>query len=150
MPYNICDSHLTKTSNDRQRYFMDRAAKNALKSDVTHKHGAILVQDNRIISEGYNRVYNCHDHIYSIHAEVDVIGRAKKMLKTTLFNAELYVVRIGKASMDNCLKYSKPCKNCANYIIRNGIRRVYYSTNYEFDLMADHIEKTKTKIKTKK
>jgi deoxycytidylate deaminase len=47
----------------------------------------------------------------------------------------MYIVRIGKPSMGYPLKYSKPCVNCSNCIKAYGIKKVYYSTNYEMDLI---------------
>jgi hypothetical protein len=45
----------------------------------------------------------------------------------------LYVVRIGTDSYGNVLKYSKPCEHCTRCINHFKIRKVYYSTNFEFD-----------------
>jgi deoxycytidylate deaminase len=37
--------------------------------------------------------------------------------------------------MGNPLKYSKPCNGCIKAIEKSGIRRVYYSSNIEFEKM---------------
>jgi deoxycytidylate deaminase len=70
-------------------------------------------------------------HGFSIHAEVDALTKVKGR-KNILSEAELYVARIGKfnpaAPSTFCLKYSKPCRECSKAILKQGIRKVYYST----------------------
>lgn len=119
------DGVLPKASTERQRLYMARAARMALKSIMTHKHGCVLVAaDGMIVSEGYNHHKVHMSHKFSIHAEVDALHKAKKRLRKRLAECEMYVVRIGPGR----LKYSKPCLDCAQEIERHGIRRVYYST----------------------
>ena len=50
----------------------------------------------------------------------------------------MYVIRIGKESMDYPTKLSKPCKNCYNYIKKSGIKKVYFSTDYEIENNPDY------------
>lgn len=111
-----------------QYKFLDRAAKIALKSNMYRQHGAVIVVGDQIVAEGYNYDYIRLCHKYSIHAEVDAINKARKC-RIDLTDADLYVVRIGKKSMDYPLRYSKPCDSCAEYIKKMGIRNVYYSIN---------------------
>ena len=117
--------------NSRQHFFMEQAVKMAKKSVMEHKHGAVIVHNNEIIATGYNyrQYYMCHG--FSIHAEVDALTKLKGR-KNLLAEAELYVARIGKynpaAPGAFCLKYSKPCRECSKAILKQGIRKVYYST----------------------
>jgi deoxycytidylate deaminase len=127
------DENLIKTCNDKQSFFLKRATNLALKSPCqNHRHGCVIVKDDEILSEGYNHTQTHLYHKFSIHAEVDAISKLKHN-KKLLSSCDLYVVRIGRDSMGNPLKYSKPCQDCIKAIHKAGIRRVYYSSNLEFE-----------------
>lgn len=130
----------------KHKYFIQKAADLALKSDlVNHRHGCVIVSNRgKIISEGYN--YRWKE--MSIHAEVSAISQIHKKKKIDLSNCTMYVVRIGTDRMGNPLKYSKPCENCTHAILKSGLRKVFYSTNYEFIMCSELIEmKNNTKKK---
>lgn len=130
------DEHIPKACNLRQKTFLDRAAKVALKSPMTHKHGCVIVCDGEIIAEGYNFYYTHMFHKFSIHAEVDALNKLKRkaLSKKSLHDCELYVVRIAQAlSFQHCLMYSKPCNDCQKAIRKSGVKRVYYSTSCEYE-----------------
>mgnify|MGYP001027065754 CR=1 FL=1 len=139
--YFECNDDMTpKKSNEKQRRFLDIAAKIAEKSPMyPHKHGAIIVYRDKIISSGFN--YYVGD--FSIHAEVAAISHIKKKNKNILIDCDIYVVRIGPKSFNNPLKYSRPCPNCQNTIIKNNIKNAYYSTSYEYDNIRNIIHKKK-------
>jgi deoxycytidylate deaminase len=119
-----------KSSTFRQRLFLERAARVAQKSTMTHRHGCIIVaSDDSIVSEGYNHHRKAMSHRFSIHAEVAALQKVKRCKTKKLAYCEMYVVRLGP-SMER-LKYSKPCDDCVKEITRAGIRRVYYSTSDE-------------------
>ena len=119
--------------NEKQKYFLDIAASIALSSIMNHKHGAIIVHKKKIIATGYNDMFSKFSHDYSIHAEVNAIYSLKGKLKDILHECELYVVRIGPNNYNNPFKYSRPCSKCQNAINKFGIKKVFYSTNYEYD-----------------
>lgn len=127
--FQYFDENNVKIKNMKQNYYLNIASEIALKSNMSQKHGAIIVYKKEIIAIGYNYYYNS----YSIHAEVSAISKLKGIEKNKLINCELYVVRIGSKSLNNILKYSKPCSNCQKYILKNMIKKTYYSTNYEYD-----------------
>jgi deoxycytidylate deaminase len=127
--YECLDAISVKNSNDRQRYYLDVAAKIALKSPMGHKHGAILVYKGKIISTGHNYYFLNS----SIHAEVAALSCIRGKQKHILSDCELYVVRIGPDKYNNPLKYSKPCCNCQNAILKHNIKKAFYSTNYDYD-----------------
>lgn len=127
------DDECPKSCSDRQRYYLDYASRLARKSTMTHKHGAIIVIKDTIISTGYNQTFEHMCHRHSIHAEVDAISKVKSK---SLNEAELYVVRIGCKSMEFPLKYSKPCCDCQKVIEKYGVGKVFYSTNYEYDMVV--------------
>ena len=132
------DDMPAKTTSERQRYYLERAARVAMKSTMTHKHGAIIVRNDEVISEGFNHHFTHMCHKFSIHAEADAIHKIKKV--THISECELYVVRISKPSMNHCLKYSKPCNDCQRCIERAGIKRTYYSTNQEWEAFIQNVK----------
>ena len=132
--FELFDEIKPKDTNDRQKHFLDYAANIAMKSSMNHKHGVVIVHKKKIISTGFNYILSQHCHDYSIHAEISAIASLKgKKLKTILPECELYVVRIGPNDYNNMLKYSKPCCNCQQAINKFGIKKAFYSTNYEYD-----------------
>jgi deoxycytidylate deaminase len=130
--FECIDSTCVRVSNDKQKYYLNIAAKIAIKSPMyNHKHGAIIVYRDKIIGSGYN--YYMSD--FSIHAEVAAISSIRKKQKHILNECDIYVVRIGPDRFNNPLKYSRPCTNCSNTIIKNNIKNAFYSTNYEYDII---------------
>jgi len=128
--FECIDNSYVKKSTDKQKIYLDIASKIALKSPMyTHKHGAIIIYKDKIISTGFN--YYLGD--FSIHAEVAAISHIKKKQKNILQDCDIYVVRIGPDSLDNPLKYSRPCANCQCTIKKHNIKNAYYSTSYEYD-----------------
>lgn len=153
--YNESGQKESCSMSEIQRYFFGKCVHLAHKSNLTQKHGCVLVKNNKIISCGYNFklrkfVQNPYAsaqppsqsadyNVFSVHAEISTI---KKVKKQDLSNCELYVIRIGPlASRRNDLKedelertsfeykYSCPCPMCAKTIQSHGIKRVYYSIN---------------------
>lgn len=134
--YEGKDDMPAKSTTERQRYFLERAARLAMKSSMSHKHGCIIVKDGTIIAEGYNHHVTHMYHKFSIHAEIDAINKSRRgrnMIDTQ--GLEMYVVRIGSLKFNHCLKYSKPCDGCQIAIEKSGIKKVFYSTNAEYDEM---------------
>ncbi len=130
--YKIGDDNIIKISNEKQRYYLNIAAKIASKSPVyTHKHGAIIVHKDIVISTGYNFYIKGN----SMHAEKAAISKINKKFKGLLNECDIYVVRIGPSSLDNPLKYSRPCLDCESTIMKYNIKNVYYSTSCEYDIL---------------
>jgi hypothetical protein len=94
----------------RQEMICNIAEELAKKSDMEKsKHGAVIVNGKKIIGMGYNR-YCKNKKCYSDHAEVDAILNAiKNYGKESLYNSELYVVRISKGG--NIAKQRQTMKN---------------------------------------
>jgi deoxycytidylate deaminase len=138
-------------------YYCDAAQDMAMKSAMTQKHGCVIVHNNEIIAKGTNMCYKNVKNVISIHAEVNAINQLRKIInktgdKSLPQRCKLYVVRIGKSSMDYPLKNSKPCEMCAKAILNIGIGQTYYSTNEEFDKVFDKYvnERMKNKNLTNK
>lgn len=127
-----------KMINKKHQLFLQEAAEIALKSNMQQKHGAVIVYKNKIIATGYNEICDYMNNNFSIHAEVSAISKMfynKKLLEF----CDIYVVRIASVTFDNCLKNSKPCKNCTNFIKKYNLRNIYYSTSYKFEEMVLNI-----------
>lgn len=113
--------------------FVEDAVEAAKKSTMLQKHGCVIVYKNKNLATGTNTTVDTCG--FSIHAEVDAINKAKKLLtKSEMKKCKLIVVRIGQYSMDYPLKYSKPCPSCMKYIKNVGIKQIYYTTNFERDM----------------
>lgn len=129
---NECKIH---TANKKQRCFLKEAAKEGAKSQMTHRHGCVIVYDGNIIARGHNKHVQCNSTTreFSTHAEVDAIRNASRKCRRLLPHCELYVVRVACEKWNCCLKYSKPCFQCRQFISKSGIKNVFYSSNYNFD-----------------
>jgi len=85
--------------------------------------GTVIVQDGRIVGEGYNRVLSTRDP--TAHAEVVAIRRACAALDTfSLEGAELYT-------------NGAPCCMCMSSILWARIARVYYALGMEESASID-------------
>jgi pentapeptide MXKDX repeat protein len=86
----------------KQKNICDAAKELAKKSDMEKsQHGAIIVNGSKILGEGFNHHYNDNNKkkCYSCHAEVvAIVDAIKKYGKESLYNSELYVIRISKGN----------------------------------------------------
>lgn len=89
-------------------------AKKAFKNDDVPV-GAIIVENNKIISKAYNKREKNNQIID--HAEIIAISKACKKKKTTYLN--------------NCTLYVtlEPCMMCTGAILQSHIKRVVYCTD---------------------
>jgi deoxycytidylate deaminase len=131
--YSNVDDDISKLKNEN---FLKIAAEIAKKSTMTQKHGCVIVHKKSVIATGYNTMPSMFNH--SLHAEINAINKVKNR-QYLLKDCDLYIVRIGPDSLDNVLKYSKPCPNCTRCILNCKIRRVFYSTNYEYDQFVKNV-----------
>jgi deoxycytidylate deaminase len=133
--------------------FIEEAILSAEKSDLKiANHGAVVIYRGKIVGRGYNKY--CIEDInkvnrWSVHAEVDAINNAlRKISIENLRKSTLIVVRklkensdikenlnnarppiISTATSHICqdIGYSAPCKHCAKFIKRFGIKTCFYS-----------------------
>lgn len=117
----------TVTRRDLERF--DLAVKVACESDCNFRHGVVISCGSRIISIGMNRYkprfttsgnFNPRQIKISIHAEENAITKAGRFhLKgSTLYSA--------RSLANGMYGISKPCQNCAKWIILNEIKFVVY------------------------
>lgn len=106
------------------------AIEEALRSQHSSKHGAVIVKNGKIISSSRNqycsfdRIGNFKARIWSIHAEMNAL---QGLPRSVTRGADMYVVRVSKKNHE--YMNSKPCKICSSLIKKAGIRNVYYSTD---------------------
>jgi len=143
--------NISKSCDDKQIMYFKKCIQLAQHSNLTHKHGCVIVLNDRVIGVGHNYKENNLTNGCSVHAEICAMKSVKKNL---LSKCELYVVRLGpmltiketEASNSHichdedtfntpafikrsCLKYSRPCARCASFIQKFNIKKVYYSLN---------------------
>lgn len=146
----LLNNKISRSSKNKHQKYLDEAINYAKNSNLSHKHGCVIVYGDEIISRGYNKKCSSLKN-YSIHAEIDAINRLNKKYKTKkiLSKCSLYVIRIRNGfnfsddDTHDCLKMSKPCMNCASKINKIGIKNVYYSVddNYVPDFIYGQIIK---------
>ena len=91
--------------------------------------GALIVKNQRIISDGYNGTPSGFENIcedennvtkpYVLHAEANAITKIARSNNSS-DGATLYVT-------------ASPCIECAKLIIQSGIKRVVYSEKYRLE-----------------
>jgi len=127
----------------KEQYYLNIAREVAARSTcLRRKYGAVIVNNDQIISTGYcgapRDTVNCvdigicirkqmnikHGEHYewcrSVHAEQNAIIHASRL---EMLNSTLYLVGLD-AETDELLSISEPCKICKRQIINAGIKYV--------------------------
>lgn len=90
--------------------------------------GALVVKDNRIISDGYNGTPSGFENVceennvtkpYVLHAEANAITKLARSHNSSE-GATMYIT-------------ASPCIECAKLIIQSGVKRVIYGETYRLD-----------------
>jgi deoxycytidylate deaminase len=128
--YDEVDYANSRSANSIQRKWLSQCIKLALRSELTHKHGCVIVnrKTDEVISQGFN--YNSKNHhcVTSMHAETAAIKNAKKRMIRN--ECDMYVVRLRKSNNNREFGYSKPCPTCTREILsKTKITHIYYSIN---------------------
>jgi len=105
---------------DRERGFLERAiqlSKNAMETGVGGPFGCVVVKDDKVIGEGWNKVTSTNDP--TAHAEVVAIRAA--------------CANLGAFQLDGCEIYTscEPCPMCLGAIYWARPDRVIYSNTKE-------------------
>lgn len=106
--------------NERDKYFMRRAielAEKGMDSNAGGPFGAVIVKDDKIIAEGFNKVTSTNDP--TAHAEVLAIREACKKLNSF--------------QLEGCIIYTscEPCPMCLGAIYWARPKAVFYACNRE-------------------
>ena len=105
---------------DRDKYFMEKAieaAEKGMNSNAGGPFGCVIVKEDKIIAEGFNRVTSTNDP--TAHAEVVAIRNACKSL--------------GSFQLDECVIYTscEPCPMCLGAIYWARPKKVFYACDKE-------------------
>ena len=119
------------------RPIMDLAIKVAESSKSRKRVGALLLNKNKVISQGVNQDTKSHpfqakladmvglsEKIY-LHAEISALVKCKSEVDT------IVVARLG-GHEGNELRNAKPCPICSLAIQQAGIEHIYYTTDEGF------------------
>jgi dCMP deaminase len=127
--------------------FMDTAERFAqLSSAVRLKVGSVVVQDNRIVSIGYNGTPTgwtnvCEENIYDDNGDV-LRNQTKDEVIHAEANAISKLARDGERGNGADLFCTHaPCIHCAKLIYGAGIKKVYYRNTYRDELGLDFLKK---------
>ena len=96
------------------------AEETATRSGQYQKHGAVVVQNGKVVSSGFNKSTGRYPSMHTLHAEMAAI----KMCANPV-DSHVYVVRVNSQGE---LANSKPCKRCYRFMLKHGISRVWWST----------------------
>jgi deoxycytidylate deaminase len=107
----------------KNQVFIEAAKQEAMKSTCSNKHGAVVVQNNKIVSRGHNYYVRNFKQAHTIHAEISAIYKIKCM-NVKKCPMKLFVVRV----VADKLALSLPCLKCKQHIIScDFITTTYYS-----------------------
>ena len=106
---------LIKKSMSKFENIVDTLIRKSFNSHLCSKHSAGIINNNKLISIGINRYKNNS----TIHAEVDAI------LKSGIKNLKGFDIIVIRFTCQ--LNNSRPCNNCIDFMLKKGIRKVYYS-----------------------
>jgi tRNA(Arg) A34 adenosine deaminase TadA len=98
-----------------------------------HNHISFIINknNNKIIAYGFNYYLKSNKFPFSLHSEINTINKYyKKKLTKNIIKAKK-ILLIFKISKTGVIGNSKPCQNCANYILNNfenmNIYKIYYT-----------------------
>lgn len=105
---------------ERDEFFMRRAialAEEGMDSQAGGPFGAVVVKNDEIIAEGFNKVTSTNDP--TAHAEVTAIREACK--------------KLGSFQLDDCIIYTscEPCPMCLGAIYWARPKKVFFAANRE-------------------
>ena len=113
------------------QYFMDIAYQVAERSTcIKRKVGAVLVKDQKIISQGYNGVSKNRSNCTKENCILTENGKCGKFPQHAEVNACLFaspIERQGSTMFLTC----QSCANCASVISNSGIIRVIYDERHQ-------------------
>ena len=101
----------------------DLAFSQALKSNMTHSHGAVIWKSNKILGAGYNYHISAPTSTsrpVSIHSEKSALVGLRG---DQIYGANMLAIRVTKAGQ---LSHGGPCKGCRKLLKRKGVLSVYW------------------------
>ena len=104
--------------------FLPLAIQQASKSQMLHKHGAVIWKNKTVLGAGFNRFNftsngNCSRKC-SIHSEKDALTCLRQ---DQIYGASMLAIRINSS---NNLLSAAPCKGCYKLLNRKGLSKIYW------------------------
>ncbi len=128
----LTDDYQSKNK-EKKMLYVQHVSEN---SKMSKNHGAVIYKGNKLMCIGHNHNRSCYygNIMCSTHAEIDVLrkfinnvlyGKISNSLnfydiRRTMKKYTMYTSRSDK----NLL--SIPCKDCAEFIFKMGIKKIYY------------------------
>ncbi len=134
--------------------FMDTAERfSQLSSAERLKVGAVVVQDNRIISIGYNGTPSGWDNVCEVEVApafgevLPAVTKTKDEVIHAEANAILKLARDGERGNGADLFCTHaPCIQCAKLIYGAGVKKVYYRHTYRDEIGLDFLKNCNIEI----
>lgn len=117
----------------KQFSMLNLAARIAETSELSQKHGAVIVKSGRVVAVGVNKWRNkaliniapdqtgqYYPHL-SYHAETDALSRLQN-------NAEGAIIYVARVNQNGEQKFSRPCDNCYEALKDAGVKKIIYTT----------------------
>lgn len=104
------------------------ALASAIDSDMTHQLCALVINKNRVLSVGYNsnKTHPIMDTtMRQLHAECSAVLRCPD---ADLKGCDVIVAR---ARSEGRAGLARPCRACQSILKRRGVKRVFYTTNWD-------------------
>lgn len=141
-PLSAVPCHAAVTRPSWDEYFFQIARQVATRSTCLRRQvGAVLVNDKRILSTGYNGAPRNISHCIDVGCLREQLGvpsgerhelcRALHAEQNAIVQAALHGVKIEGATL-YCTH--QPCSLCAKMLINSGIAAVYYDEGYPDEL----------------
>lgn len=115
------------------------------------KVGAVVVQDNRIVSIGYNGTPAGWDNECEICTSIDDVGNPTLITKPEVLHAESNAIaklaRSTESGNEATLFVThSPCLECAKLIYQSGIKTVYFGEHYRNTDGIDFLQASKVGV----
>lgn len=101
---------------------IELAISQALKSNMAHKHGAVIFKNGKIIGAGYNNPMTTKktSRPVSIHSEKDCM---KGLRGDQIYGSNILAIRVTNTGN---LSHGAPCSGCSRLMKRKGVERVFW------------------------
>lgn len=130
------------------KYFMEVAeATSQLSYARRTKVGALIVLDNRILTQGHNgRVTGAESNNCEYENDDGTLTTRPDVIHAEM-NALLFCARNGLKT-DGTVMYTalSPCMQCSLAIVQAGIKEVYYKTKYRDTSGIEFLKKNNIKV----
>jgi tRNA(Arg) A34 adenosine deaminase TadA len=118
----------------------DDALRVRVASAIVYRHKLISIGTNKLKTDPFQKRFSRNNNKIYIHAEIEAIKKASKILTKKEFkHSSIYVCRLKWNSTHKNKKLifgmSKPCDSCMNAIIEFGIKKIIYTTNNGIEIL---------------